>query len=226
MLSSAAEKRRSSLMKFQTKLLGGLISAVFAATAHATVIDFGDVASGNCASSGLSVQSRGFNFTGNPQDGNLYVCNAGVIQNNTTPALINANSRSILTMSEASGAVFSLESFFAGGRTEDFNPAGEVTFYSVATSIDIVGNLLGGGSVFASVVLDSIASYDFTQFTLPNTFVNLLSVTFTAQGRGDTPEFLIDDIVVNSDRVVPEPGTLALIAGGLLGAGAARRRRS
>ena len=213
-------------MKFQTKLLGGLLSAVFAASAPATVIDFQDVNSGNCSSNGNLVQSRGFNFTGNPQDGNLFVCNAGVIQNNTTPALINANSRSILTMTEATGAVFSLESFFAGGRTEDFNPAGAVTNYSVATSIDIVGTLFGGGSVLASVVLDSIASYDFSQFSLPSTFANLVAVTFTAQGRGDTPEFLIDDIVVNTDRVVPEPGTLALIAGGLLGAGIARRRRS
>lgn len=213
-------------MKFQTKLLGGLLSAVFAASAHATVIDFQDVNSGGCSFNGNLVQSRGFNFTGNPQDGNLFVCNANVIQNNTTPALINANSRSILTMVEATGAVFSLESFFAGGRTADFNPAGEVTGYSVATSIDIVGTLFGGGSVLASVVLDSIASYDFSQFSLPSTFANLVAVTFTAQGRGDTPEFLIDDIVVNTDRVVPEPGTLALIAGGLLGAGVARRRRS
>ena len=129
-------------------------------------------------------------------------------------------------MTEATGAVFSLESFFAGGRTEDFNPAVAVTGYSVATSIDIVGTLFGGGTVLASVVLDSIASYDFSQFSLPSTFANLVAVTFTAQGRGDTPEFLIDDIVVNTDRVVPEPGTLALIAGGLLGAGIARRRRS
>lgn len=213
-------------MKFQTQLLGGLLTAAFAATAHATVIDFQDVASGACNFSGASVQSQGYNFTGNPADGNLFVCNAGVIQNNTTPALINANSRSILTMAEATGAVFSLESFFAGGRTADFNPAGAVLSYSVATGIDIVGTLFGGGTVLASVVLDSIASYDFTQFTLPSTFTNLVSVTFTAQGRGDTPEFLIDDIAVNTDRVVPEPGTLALIAGGLLGAGVARRRRS
>ena len=213
-------------MKFQTKLLGGLLSAVFAAGAHATVIDFQDVSSGNCSGNGNLVQSRGFNFTGNPNDGALFVCNANVIQNNTTPALINANLRSILTMVEATGAVFSLESFFAGGRTADFDPASEVTGYSVATGIDIVGTLFGGGTVFASVVLDSIASYDFSQFSLPSTFANLVAVTFTAEGRGDTPEFLIDDIVVNTDRVVPEPGTLALIAGGLLGAGVARRRRS
>ena len=213
-------------MKPQTKLLGGLFTAFFAASSQATVIDFQDVVSGSCNPLGASVQSQGFNFVGNPADGALFVCNAGVIQNNTTAALINANLRSILTMTEASGAVFSLESFFAGGRTADFNPAGAVTIYSVATSIDIVGMLFGGGSVLSSVVLDSIASYDFTQFTLPSSFANLVSVTFTAQGDGDKPEFLIDDIAVNSDRVVPEPGSLALIAGGLIGAGLSRRRRS
>ena len=54
----------------------------------------------------------------------------------------------------------------------------------------------GGGTVFTSITLDSQAPYDWTQFFLPSSFTNLSSVVFTAQGNGETPEFVIDDIVV------------------------------
>lgn len=190
-----------------------------------STVDFQDVTSGQCAGAGLSVVSRGFSFVGNPGDGGLFICDAGVIQNNTSSALINANQRSILTMSRVGGGTFSLNSFFAGGRTADFAPGSPVTSYSVATGIDILGNLLGGGTVSTSVTLGSVAPYSWSQFFLTSQFSNLTSIRFTAQGDGSNPEFLIDDIVVDSQSVVPEPESVALVASGLFGLGVVARRR-
>ena len=210
-------------MKRLSHYAGSALMALTAGTANALVIDFEDVGSGDCAGAIPPVQSRGFRFRGNPEDPNMYICNAGVIQNNTSAALINANSRSIISMRPRQWGIFTLHSFFAGGRTEDFNPDQPVTLYDLATGIDILGHLLGGGTVSTSIALDTTVPYDWEQFFLPGTFTNLTSVVFTAQGNGPRPEFLIDDIVV-TPQAIPEPASLMLMSLGLFALMAKRRR--
>jgi hypothetical protein len=200
-------------------------AALACTTAHAGLIDFQDLPSGSCAYLGAGVvQSGGFAFSGNPADSRLFTCEAGVLQQNATPALINANQRSVLTMAPAAGGLFSLDSFFAGGRTEDFDLQQPVTAYGVAEGIEVRGNLAGGGTVLTTFTLDTVAPYDWQQFFLPGEFTGLTSVVFTALGRNN-PEFLIDDIAV-STRVaaVPEPGTAALLGIAALFGGGLRRR--
>jgi hypothetical protein len=206
-------------MNIWTKLSGSLVLMAGSTVACATVIDFQDVIAtpAFCNFVGLSVTSQGYKFTGNPaiNSANLYICGPNILQHNLTSALNNANNRSILTMSESTGAAFTLQSFFAGGRTRNFLPNLSVqTPYSPAQSIDILGNLIGGISVSHTVTLDSAAPYDWAKYILPASFTNLLSVTLTAQG-GLYPEFLIDDIVVT--KSVPETRLITLLLIGLAG---------
>ena len=162
--------------------------------------------------------SQGFNFT-DVSGGGLFLCNGGVIQNNTTPALIAANTLSVLDMAAVGNGAFSLQSFFAGGRTQDFNPgaAGGTT----ATGILVVGTT-DIGAVSQSF---SFSGVQFSQYTLNAGFTGLTSVRFTALGDG-SPEFLINNIGVNAPGgAVPEPATWAFMLIGFSGAGVMIRRR-
>lgn len=202
-----------------------LLFAIAGASAQAGVVDFQDVESGSCAGPSTQIQSRGFIFNGNPVDPSLFICGAFLLQSNPTDALINANSRSIVRMEAFDGSTFSLISFFAGGRAGS-DPSLPVVTYTVATGIEVTGVLPNGLSVSTMVPLDAIAPYGWSAHVLPPSFSNIRTAFFSAQGDGATPEFLIDDIAVNS--AVPEPGIALLMLTGLIVcvARVSRRRRS
>lgn len=193
----------------------GMLSAPMAASA--ATIDFSDLTSGSCNYVGAAATSQGFNFT-DVSGGGLFLCNGGVIQNNTTPALIAANTLSILDMAAVGNVAFSLESFFAGGRSQDFNPS--AASGATATGIQVVGTT-DSGTVSQNFTFTGV---QFSQFTLNSNFTGLLNVRFTALGSGG-PEFLINNIDVNNRGAVPEPATWALMIGGFGMAGATLRRR-
>ena len=202
-------------MKLTLWAVAGFCCMALAQQSLAASVDFQDVPSGSCSAVGPVVESRGFRFTGNQDDPALFVCDPGVLQSNTSAALINANSRSMLTMTQNTEAAFSLASFFAGGRTASSSPSEPIVAYTVATGIDVFGRRSDGTTTAASVTLDSDAPYGWAFYTLPPSFQSLVAVTFTATGLGATPEFLIDDLLVNA--AVPEPTEAALLAAGVCG---------
>jgi PEP-CTERM motif len=131
------------------------------------------------------------------------------------------NAGNFLTMAQASGGLFSLQS---AALSEGFIGFG-------AASVHIVGNLFGGGTVTSDFVLDGIIDslggvQDFQTASFGAAWTNLTSVTFTGVG-GTVNEhaFSIDDIDVNNVSAVPEPASLLLLGAGLGLVGRLRRRR-
>jgi hypothetical protein len=209
-------------MAFKLWAAGSVVAIGLGAfgAANASTIDFSDLGSSSCASLGSSAHSGGFTFT-DIGGGGLFLCNAGVLQHNTTPALIAANTTSVLGMSETDGGLFSLQSFFAGSRTQDFNPDGALGGAN-ATGIDVVGTTLSGT---VSEHFD-FSGLSFSQFILSSDFTGLSSLRITAAGPA-SPEFAINGIVVNEGGAggVPEPASWALMLVGFFGAGSMVRSR-
>lgn len=186
-----------------------ILSLVFGAgNGFTAVIGFQDLPSGSCSPSVASdLSSGGFDFSGNPASPNLSVCDPGVLQNNTSAALINAGFNSILTMSASDGSFFSLQSFYAGTRTTLFDPNSESSSFN-STGLEVVGTYVDGTNIVETFEFDFL---NWDQFTLSDVFGGLVSVTFTALGEGIRPQFLIDDIVVNEVVNVAEPGSFLLL---------------
>ena len=208
-------------MKFALPLFAPLAVALAATTANAATIDFQDVSSGTCAYGGYTIQSRGFNVSGNFDGDGIYICEPGVVGNNTTAAIVDANGLSEVTIETIGGGTFSLQSFHAGARSESFNTS-VVDPFQGSTGLMVEGFLSGGGSVSQMFSFNGTA---FEQFVLPGTFTNLLFARFTALGTTPAPEFVLDDITVNEQGAVPEPATWAMMLVGFGALGGAMRRR-
>lgn len=188
--------------------------SLLAGAASAATLDFSDLQSGSCNFVGSPVVSQGYRFT-DVSGGGLFLCNGFVIHNNANPALIAANTRSVLQFERSDAAPFSLQSFLAGARTNS-GPG------SVPTGIEVVGTT-GSGSISQTFNFNGLT---FENFTLNPSFTGLQNVRITALGDGASPQFLINAIVVDAPAsAVPEPASWALLIAGFGLVGATLRRR-
>ncbi len=196
-------------MRQLCKLIVGTVFTLVASAAQATVIDFETIPQGDCAYLGSQISTQGFTFR-DTSGGGLFSCNAGVIHNGVSSALIAANTTSSLTMFEQFGAVFDLSWFEAGSRTQLGRSLGIVVTGTKADS-----------TIIKEVINFSALSFD--RFSLNGDFSNLISVNFLAFGATQFPEFLIDNIAVNESVKVPEPSVFVLFGLGLVGLGLSRK---
>lgn len=217
-----------------------VLCAALVFNAQAAVIDFEDVAEGT---EGTSIVSGGFRFDAN-NAGAIYVTNGA----RCAPACASNGTRTLMaagvllgyadqvTVSLAAGGDFRLSSvdaaelfpfpFLADG-------AAVITFQGFAD-----GAMVTGGSLMLDQLVDGPGGFnDFQTFTLPGTVVD----TFVFTGLGSltgNDGFTLDNFVVelagggpdpdpdpDPDPVeMPEPGTMALGALGIIGMAFARRR--
>lgn len=201
----------------------GAVLAITVGNANATVIDFENLPSGSCVGLGSGVTSGGFSFVGVGGTASFYQCNPGVLQNNTSRALLDNQSTSSWGMFLTGGGVFDLNSFDGGTATQDFNSS--VPGSRNSSGVSITGFISGGGTVTQDFFWDGV---NFDNFLLPSTFSNLTQANFVAlDNDGGRAQFMVDNIVVNeqfsSSSPVPAPGALALLGFGLIGLGLRRR---
>lgn len=209
------------MKKIVCRLLVTTVAFCTASVLSAATIDFEDIAVGlgnNIV--GGDVNSGGYFFNasedeshrvnGHPDyadSGSTYLLFHSLIGNNT------------LTMSPIGGGTFRLnsvllaEGYDLGSGNSGLN----------ATSVLIVGNLFGGGTVSTTITLDGVNDgpgglADFQLANFNASWDNLTSVVFDGLG-GEDGRMGIENIVVN----VPEPSSLVFLG---LGAVAWLWRRS
>ncbi len=187
----------------------GLMIASHGAQAAVLTLDFEEQASGSCAGAGSSFVSQGVQFVSTGGTTSFFACNAGVVGNQTSRAMVEASGQSDFDMTLASGDPFDLLSFDAGSRK------GSASL--IATGIRLTGFINGGGMVTTDIALNGDL---FENFSLTG-FLNLASVSWLALNplaSVPNPQFVFDNVVINNaPSAVPVPAAVWLFGTGILG---------
>lgn len=203
------------------KKITSLAFCLFMGSANAAVINFEDLAV-SVGDNIIGGDRLSNSFLFNSSTDHTHLINNAHDSNSGSTFLVVDHGASVtnsLTMSNFNNnAPFSLVSFDLGEVGNGF-----------ATTISLVGNLVGGGTLNAAFNLDGIVStggsINFETFTLSG-WTNLESVVFLATaGNGPAMFWGLDNINTTSASV-PEPTTAALLALGLAGIGFSRKSKT
>jgi hypothetical protein len=128
-----------------------------------------------------------------------------------------SNDGTSLSMQLDSSGTFTLNSLdLFGDAAANGGIPGQVTIEGFLAGVEV--------DSFTTPILDSLSSTAFTEFTLD--FADIDTVTLSESGAGDRENILVTDVTIEEQaQGVPEPGSFALLASGLLGFGLVRRRR-
>jgi len=210
-------------------LVGGLALALFVAQpASAALITFEDVVNGpfnndirtSATSDGFGFTSTHFHVINNPTQ----CAFGGCVANGTQYAAEDAPTLAgPVTMTPSGGGTFSLVSF-DGAELFLSDSAAAAGGFANATSIHVVGNLSGGGTITADFALDGLKDgaggvADFQPFVFPAGFTNLTSAVWSGTvAAGGTASMSFDNIVTGTGPVgVPEPSILLFLGTSLTG---------
>jgi len=180
-------------------------------SANAAIIDFEDQGLAPNSQVNLSngLTSGGFYFINGPEEAcceDLHLVNQNSIALGASTELVAHGD--LLAMQVASGGSFSLLEFDLGSH-----------FDESFTSLKVVGNYVGGGSVTQNFSIDGDTStYD--TISLSGAFNNLESANWLITG-GNVATFYIDNISVSA---IPIPAAVWLFGSALAGLGWIRRK--
>src|SRR5665213_193458 len=141
----------------------------------------------------------------------------------------NTNGYVPLSMYATDGSSFDLKSV----DLAQFFKVGDFAYSANAPGVTITGMLAAGGTVSVDLAIaiqsDGPGGHaDFATFLLPANFSELSGVTFRPDAIIDSfneSDFMLDNIVVDSDTALPEPATIWLLSAGLAGMAAVLKRR-